>query len=103
MFPILRGVEKRFSWQVDVMVDVTGKIFSFSRMDMIDSWASSVRLNLGGGFCLGGASGFKLAQACEKLLPAEAKQLYQLALDETEIVWLDEHWTSYGKMTQQRR
>lgn len=31
---------------------------------------------------------FKLAQACEKLLPLEAKELYETALDETEIVLL---------------
>ena len=29
---------------------------------------------------------FKLAQACEKLLSSEAKELYEVALDETEIV-----------------
>jgi hypothetical protein len=31
---------------------------------------------------------FKLAQVAEKSMPQEAIQLYQLALDETDIVWL---------------
>ena len=31
---------------------------------------------------------FKLAQVAEKSRPQEAMELYQLALDETDIVWL---------------